>query len=181
MLFLQNCCCILLLPIKSEEKKWFWHSRWDLWRYILLRSGISYSYQPSHISNYVKVSHCCGLLCTGFALHGTCYVKVSSTIRSNIYSFVAVYNLYDRQTYTRTKPLLIWEPPSRGRAGGTPGTSAAAPGIGIGRAGYGLGTGSGGQGRLGTVLGELYCNVLYLTILYRTVLNCTAPYCSRCW
>ena len=45
--------------------------------------------------------------------------------------------------------------------GGTRGTSAAAPGIGIGRAGYGLGAGSGGQGRLGTVLGELYCNVLY--------------------
>ena len=48
-----------------------------------------------------------------------------------------------------------------GHAGGTRGTSAAAPGIGIGRAGYGLGAGSGGQGRLGTVLGELYCNVLY--------------------
>ena len=53
------------------------------------------------------------------------------------------------------------KPPSRGRAGGTHGTSAAAPGIGTGRAGYGLGSGSGGQGRLGTVLGELYCNVLY--------------------
>ena len=45
------------------------------------------------------------------------------------------------------------QPPSRGRAGSTSGTSAAAPGIGIGRAGYGLGPGSGGQGILGTVLG----------------------------
>ena len=39
--------------------------------------------------------------------------------------------------------------------GGIRGTSAAAPGIDIGS------SGSGGQGRLGTVLGELYCNVLY--------------------
>ena len=45
------------------------------------------------------------------------------------------------------------KPPSGGRAGGTRGTSAAAPGIGRGRAGYGLGPGSGGQGILGTVLG----------------------------
>ena len=45
------------------------------------------------------------------------------------------------------------KPPSRGRADGTRGTSAAAPGIGRGRAGYGLGPGSGGQGILGTVLG----------------------------
>ena len=44
------------------------------------------------------------------------------------------------------------KPPSGGRAGGTRGTSTAAPGIGKGRAGYGLGPGSGGQGILGTVL-----------------------------
>ncbi len=53
------------------------------------------------------------------------------------------------------------KPPSGGRADGTRGTSTVTPGIGRGRAGYGLGPGSGGQGRLGTVLGELYCNVLY--------------------
>ena len=44
------------------------------------------------------------------------------------------------------------KPPSGGRADGTRGTSAAAPGIGRGTAGYGLGPGSGGQGILGTVL-----------------------------
>ena len=49
------------------------------------------------------------LFCTGFALQGICYVKVTNTLQSNIDSFVAVYNFYDRQTYTRTKPLLIWD------------------------------------------------------------------------
>ena len=49
------------------------------------------------------------LLCTGFALQGTCYVKVTNTLRSNIDSFVSVYNFYYRQTYARTKPLLIWD------------------------------------------------------------------------
>ena len=44
------------------------------------------------------------------------------------------------------------KPQSRGRADGTRGTSATAPGIGRGRAGYSLGPGSGGQGILGTVL-----------------------------